>query len=101
MIFCLVSPKSLPKEKIEVFGAHKVAVINDFQNGNIHAGNKTKNIKVSGKGHPQEVQVFLTALKEGNDSPISFHSIYLTTLTTFKIIDSLKTGLPQVISTNA
>lgn len=88
---------SLPKELIEVFGAGKVGIINNFQNGSLHIGNKSKSLKSSGKGHQQEIEEFLKAIKEGKDSPISFRSICLTTLTTFKIIDSLKTGLPQEI----
>ncbi|MBS1737859.1 MAG: bi-domain-containing oxidoreductase [Bacteroidetes bacterium] len=91
---------SLPKEYIEVFGAGKVGVIQNFLSGNIHSGNKTKSLKSSGKGHKEEVSAFLNALKEGKDSPISFESICLTTLVTFKIIDSLNTGLPQQIDLN-
>ena len=90
--------KALPKELIEIYSAGKTGVINDFRNGAFYSGNKSKNLKLSGKGHQQEVQAFLKSLNEGTDSPISFRSIFLTTLTTFKIIDSLKTGLPQTIN---
>lgn len=90
--------KSLPKERIEVFGAGKAAVINDFHDGTLHYGNKSKKLKSSGKGHSQEITTFLQALAEGNDSPISFRSICLTTYTTFKIIDCLQTGMPEEIS---
>ena len=92
--------KSLPKESIEIFGAAKAATINDFHKGSIHSNNKSKTLKFAGKGHREEVQSFLTALNEGKGSPIAFRSICLTTLTTFKIIDSLKTGLPQEIDLN-
>ena len=92
--------KSLPKELIEIFGAGKAAVINDFQNGTLFANNKSTTLKSSGKGHQQEVHAFLNALKEGKDAPIDFRSICLTTTTTFKIIDSLRTGLPQEIKLN-
>jgi polar amino acid transport system substrate-binding protein len=92
--------KALPKEHIEIFGSGKAAVINDFHDGNLYSNNKSKSLKSSGKGHHQEVKAFLTALNEGKDAPISFYSICLTTLTTFKIIDSLKTGLPQEININ-
>jgi len=101
LIYVANGDKSLPKESIEVFGAGKVAVINDFKDGSFHAGNKTRKLKSSGKGHQQEIIAFLTALNEGHGSPISFRSICLTTLTTFKIIDSLKTGLPQEIHANS
>lgn len=101
LIYVANGDKSLPKEHIEIFGAGKVGVINDFQNGSIHSGNKCKKLKSSGKGHEQEVKAFLTALQEGKDSPISFRSLCLTTIATFRIIDSLKTGLPQEINTDA
>jgi polar amino acid transport system substrate-binding protein len=63
-----------------------------FRNG------KTIRLKSSGKGHKEEITAFLNAVKDGKESPISFRSICLTTLTTFKILDSLYTGLPQNIS---
>lgn len=88
---------SLPKELIEVFGAGKTGTIDNFQNGHLHSGNKVRSLKFAGKGHQQEVQAFLSSLKDGQRSPIDFRSICLTTLTTFKIIDVLKTGLPQEI----
>ncbi len=87
--------KSLPKELVEVFSGGKVGRIHDFRKGEIHKGNKVTQLKLDGKGHRQEVQSFLTSLKSNINSPISFDSIYLTTLTTFKILDSLATGLPQ------
>lgn len=89
--------KSLPKEQIEVFGANKVGIIQDFRGGMFHANNKAEKLKVAGKGHKQEVSAFIESLKNDTAAPISFESIYKTTLTTFKIIDSLNTGLPQVI----
>jgi len=88
----------LPKEHIEVFSGGKSVVINDFQNGMFYSANKSKKVMSAGKGHQQEIKAFVNSLIEGKDTPIGFRSICLTTLTTFKIIDSLKTGLPQQIS---
>ncbi|MEJ7912532.1 MAG: bi-domain-containing oxidoreductase [Chitinophagaceae bacterium] len=101
LVYVANGDKSLPKERIEVFGAGKAAVINDFQDGSFHGANKTRSLKSAGKGHQQEVSAFLTSLKEGKASPISFRSVCLTTLATFKIIDSLHTGIPQEITCNA
>jgi polar amino acid transport system substrate-binding protein len=89
--------KSLPKELIEVFGGGKTGRIHDFRFGEIHEGNKINKIKSPSKGHKQEVYEYLKTIKQGSNTPISFESIKLTTLTTFKIIDSLNTGLPQEI----
>jgi polar amino acid transport system substrate-binding protein len=91
--------KSLPKELIEVFSGGKVGRIFDFRSGVFHEANKESKIKLAGKGHKQEVSAFMESLKqESRDNIISFQSIYNTTLTTFKILDSLSTGLPQEIT---
>lgn len=97
LIYLANGDKSLPKEQIEVFGANKVGIINDFRRGIFHDNNKAEKLKLDGKGHKQEVNAFMDALNTGKETPISFESIYKTTLTTFKIIDSLTTGLPQHI----
>ena len=89
--------KSLPKELIEVFSGGKIGRIHDFRGGELHKGNKAIKIKLDGKGHKQEVEAFITSLKSGNQAPISFESICLTTTVTFKILDSITTGLPQYI----
>jgi polar amino acid transport system substrate-binding protein len=90
--------KSMPKERIEVFGGGNIGIINDFRDGMFFRNGKTIRLKSSGKGHKEEITAFLNAVKDGKESPISFRSICLTTLTTFKILDSLYTGLPQQIS---
>jgi polar amino acid transport system substrate-binding protein len=62
---------------------------------------KIRKLKSSGKGHQEEVASFLSALQDGKPGPIGFRSICLTTLATFRIIDSLNTGLPQEVSVHA
>lgn len=97
LVYLANGDKALPKERIEVFGAGKTAVINDFRSGELYKNNKCVTLKSEGKGHKEEVSEFLKTLVEGTEAPITFRSICLTTLTTFKIIDSLQTGLPQGI----
>ncbi|WP_299244505.1 bi-domain-containing oxidoreductase [uncultured Aquimarina sp.] len=89
--------KSLPKELVEVFSGGKIGRIHDFRNGEVHKGNKTVKLKLDGKGHKQEVKAFLESLKSDTEPPIPFESIYNTTILTFKILDSITTGLPQQI----
>ena len=89
--------KSLPKELVEVFSGGKIGRIHDFRGGELHKGNKVVKLKLDGKGHKQEVTAFIKSLTSNTDAPIPFESIYLTTLVTFKILDSLATGLPQEI----
>lgn len=95
LVYLANGDKSLPKELIEVFSGGVTGRIHDFRKGDLHIKNKQIPLKIDGKGHKQEVQAFLNSIKKGQPSPLSFESIYNTTLTTFKIIDALQTGLPQ------
>jgi predicted dehydrogenase/threonine dehydrogenase-like Zn-dependent dehydrogenase len=97
LVYVANGDKGMPKEMIEVFGANKIGVINDFKEGVVYKNGKQVKLKSSGKGHKEEVDSFIESLRTGNPSPISFRSICLTTLTTFKIHDSLYAGMPQDI----
>jgi len=89
--------KSLPKERVEIFGDGKVGIIDDFKKGELHQNNKVKTLNLQGKGHKEEVQAFLQAVSTGGPMPVDFESIRQTTAATFKILDSLRTGLPQTL----
>ncbi len=93
--------KALPKERIEVSSAGSIGIINDFKDGVFYRDGKARKLKSSGKGHREAVAAFLDAIKNGKDSPIDFRSICLTTLTTYRILDSLSTSLPQNINLDA
>lgn len=97
LIYVANGDKSLPKEQIEIFCGGMAGVINDFRVGFIHYKNSIKKIKFDGKGHKEEVEIFINSIARTQGDPISMKSILLTTQTTFKIIDSIRTGLPQTI----
>jgi polar amino acid transport system substrate-binding protein len=85
------------KERIEIFGGSKSMVINDFRTADIYMNGKVKKIKAPGKGHKEEIGLFIESIREGRPSPISLESLFYTTAATFRILDSLRTGLPQTI----
>lgn len=89
--------KSLPKERLEIYSAGSTYVIDDFSVGQAHASGRCEVWKHGGKGHREEVSAFLRSIEKGTSSPIPFEQLCYTTLVTFKILDSLKTGLPQEI----
>ena len=97
LVYTANGDKGLPKERFEIFGGEMVFVIDNFNGGSLYKNNREKKIKTSGKGHKQEVQVFAEALRNAKEMPIAFRSICLTTLCTFKILESLNTGLPQAV----
>ena len=90
--------RRLAKERIEVFGGGKCFVIDDFRIGECYDDGSRRIFKMPGKGHRDEVEHFVTSIAKGQPSPIPFDSICYSTVTTFRIIDSLQTGLPQGIT---
>jgi len=98
IMYLACGDKLLSKERIEIFGGGKSLIINDFRYGELYSRGRYKKIKDPGKGHKEEVELFIKSIREGLPSPIPIDSILYTTATTFRIIDSLRTGLPQNIS---
>lgn len=89
---------SIPKEYLEVSALQKSAILNNFERVDFFSGGKIKSKKYFGKGHKEEVEAFINAIKNGGKSPIDLNSLFLTTLTTFAIIESLRTNKPVDIS---
>ena len=85
----------LAKERIEIFGGGKTFIINDFRTADIYIDGKLKKVKALGKGHEEEVELFIASIREGRPAPIPLESILYTTAAAFCTIDSLRTGLPQ------
>ena len=88
----------LSKERIEIFSGGKSLIINDFRTGELYANGTCQKNKKPGKGHKEEVEHFIKSIRDGLPSPISSESIFYTTATTFRVIDSLQTGLPQNVT---
>ena len=87
----------LAKERIEVFGGERSVVINDFRTAEFYSGGKLKKVKRPGKGHKEEIERFIASIREGRPSPIPLGSLLLTTAAAFRVLDSLRTGLPQAV----
>ena len=86
--------KSLPKERVEVFGNGCSAVLEDFKSLAIFANGRKKEKKLinQDKGQKVQVQSFVKAILNGSAPPISPVDIHSATLATFKIIESIRTG---------
>jgi len=86
--------KNLPKEYIEIYSASSTGIIRDFKELEIYGGNNTSRKKLwsQDKGQKVMVQSFIDAILHGGTSPIAFDDIYTVTLTTFKILESLRMG---------
>jgi len=53
---------------------------------------KKKKLISQDKGQKEEVKRFIEAILNGTGEPIPFEEIYNTSLVTFKIIESIRTG---------
>ena len=85
--------KKLPKEQIEVFCRGLVIKVDDYNSMRIYS-NKIKKLKYKkqDKGHEEELKQFINSIKNGVPAPISFEECYHSTLATFKVLKSIKTG---------
>ncbi|MFN8003191.1 MAG: Gfo/Idh/MocA family oxidoreductase [Acidobacteriota bacterium] len=91
--------RAFPKERVEVYGGGRVAVLDDFRALEMWRAGKRKQSKrlTQDKGFDQELAAFVAAIRQGNEMPIAWRSLLLTTLTTLRINDALSTGQPQAI----
>jgi len=89
--------KSMPKERFEVFGGGRSALIDNYNSVSMFdkSGKLTKHVR--GKGHSEEMRAFVTALRTGIPAiPIS--SQIATTLASFAVLESIRTGRPAAVT---
>lgn len=97
--YVALGDSEFPKERIEVFGGGKVGVIDDFRETVFWFEGRRRRLRSLrvDKGHRKEFQMFLHALAKGEPAPIPFEEIVSATLATFRILESLRKGVPVEI----
>jgi predicted dehydrogenase len=79
-----------PKEYLEVFCDGKIAVLDNFTSlVTMAKGKRSKTRKIPDKGHKAEMQYLADAFSGNAVMPISFDSLYATSMTTFKVLESI------------
>ncbi|HET9299274.1 MAG TPA: Gfo/Idh/MocA family oxidoreductase, partial [Candidatus Polarisedimenticolaceae bacterium] len=76
---------SLGKERVEVHGGGLSAVIDDWREGTLHRGQKKTRLASPGKGHVEEVDALLAAVRAGGPSPIAADTLVSVTRATFEV----------------
>lgn len=94
ILYTSLGDTSYSKERVKIFGENSVGVIDNFQKTSMVRNGKELRFKHSGsgKGHKEELEVFIQALKQNKPMPITPKEMINTTQATFKIIESLQTG---------
>jgi predicted dehydrogenase/threonine dehydrogenase-like Zn-dependent dehydrogenase len=83
--------KSYSKERIEVFGGGRVAVLEDFRRLEFVRGGKRevfRSLLRQDKGHRGEWEAFVAAIRTGAEPPIPFCEVVNTMLATFALEES-------------
>lgn len=88
--------KSLPKERVEIFGGGKAFVLDDFRTATLHRYGREELMKLRSqdKGQREEVARVCTVVREGLSAPIALDDLATTTRATFRILESLRAGVP-------
>jgi predicted dehydrogenase len=88
--------KAYPKERVEVIGGGRIAVINDFREIETCIGGHTNTIKLGrqDKGHSAELRAFADALTGKADSPMSWNDIRSVTMASILAVQSIREGVP-------
>lgn len=74
-------------------------MIDDSKRASFTRKSRTKRIKQmrQDKGHKEELEAFVQAIKGNQEIPIKFEEIVATTLATFKTVESLQKGVPVTL----
>jgi len=92
--YIAIGNKSLPKERIEIYGDNKAAVIEDFRRV-LSYSNKGKDGEKKwlgqDKGQAEMIRLYVKSLQEGKEL-IPFRESVIATDLTFRIKESLKKG---------
>ncbi len=96
VVYAAGGDRSLPKERLEVLGGGRSAVLDDFAQLVLHQGGRATTAArgTQDKGHAAEIAAFLDALLQGGPSPIDPDDAAHVTRVTFAAVDSARTGLP-------
>lgn len=85
---------AFPKERVEVFGGGKVAVIDDFCSVVTCSGGRQRKALRGrqDKGHRAEIEAFARAILDGGVAPISWAELRAVTSASFLAVKSLHEG---------
>jgi predicted dehydrogenase/threonine dehydrogenase-like Zn-dependent dehydrogenase len=92
------------KERVEIFGAGCVGVLDDFRRLELVRHGRKQVIRSwlkQDKGHAAEWRAFAECILSGGDAPIPFEEITTTTLATIRIAESLRSGREEKVTAKA
>ena len=93
--YCALGPERLPKERVELLGAGRAAMLDDFRHLELYRGSSVKRTgRRQDKGHLAQFRAFADAIRSGGPAAVPLEELLLSTLATLCILDSLRSGTP-------
>jgi polar amino acid transport system substrate-binding protein len=88
--------KGLAKERVEIFGAGKVFVLDDFRRATLYKDGREEQVtmKAQDKGQQAQVRQICASVLEGGPAPITIDELAATSRATFRVLDSLRERQP-------
>jgi predicted dehydrogenase/threonine dehydrogenase-like Zn-dependent dehydrogenase len=88
--------KALPKERVEIFGAGRSFVLDDFRRATLYKNGREDQVtlKAQDKGQQSQVRQICACVLQGTEAPIRVNELAATTRATFRILDSLRERRP-------
>jgi polar amino acid transport system substrate-binding protein len=84
--------KGLAKERLEIFGAGRVFVLDDFRRATLYKDGREKQVALKMQDKGQQAQV--RAICKRTSAPIGVDELAATTRATFRVLDSLRERRP-------
>ena len=92
--------RTYSKERVEVFGGGRVAVLDDFRRLDLvrHGRRQSfRSLLKQDKGHRGEWKALAECIRNGSEAPIPLDEIFATTLATIRIAESLRSGRTEQV----
>ncbi|MCH8825883.1 MAG: bi-domain-containing oxidoreductase [Chloroflexi bacterium] len=95
IVYVSMSDRAFPRERVEIFWDGAVCAIDNFKQMSIVKGGKTERTKRWNldRGHKAELEAFFGMVR-GEVASVPMADYAATTMTTFAIVESLKSGMP-------
>jgi predicted dehydrogenase len=88
--------KAFSKERVEVLGGGRVAIIDDFRDVTLCSNGKLKRHKSRSqdKGHAAEIERFALSLTKGEPAPITWNELRSVSIAAILAVRSIREGVP-------
>jgi predicted dehydrogenase len=100
LAYVSMGPSAYSKERVEVFASGRAGVIDDFWRLELYddgGRRRRRRLLKANKGHFEELNACVAAVRSGGDMPIAWKSLFETTLASLAAVRSSQLGRPVLI----